>query len=59
MWFEMFYAPIVEMPVFVALIEQLGYKKLYWNVNPKTDGGERGGAHIYLNCLIEKQVRMV
>ena len=58
MWFEMFYTPIVEMPVYVALIEQLGYKKLYWNVFPKTAGGERKGEHIYLNCLIQKQVRI-
>ena len=57
MWFEMFYAPLVEMPIYVAIIEQLGYKKLYWRVYPKTDKGERTGAHIYLNCVIEKQVR--
>ena len=57
MWFEMFYAPLVEMPIYVAIIEQLGYKKLYWRVYPKTDKGERRGAHIYLNCVIEKQVR--
>ena len=58
MWFEMFYTPIVEMPVYVALIEQLGYEKLYWNVFPKADGGERAGKHIYLNCLLRKQARL-
>lgn len=54
-WFEMFYCPVDEMPKYVAAIEQVGYKKLYWNYTPKTDKGERGGAHIYLNCVLEKQ----
>lgn len=57
MWFEMFYAPIEEMPIYLALIEQLGYKKLHWNILPKPDFGERAGIHVYLNCVIEKPVR--
>eukprot|EP00270_Netrium_digitus_P003644 TRINITY_DN1430_c0_g2_i1.p1 TRINITY_DN1430_c0_g2~~TRINITY_DN1430_c0_g2_i1.p1 ORF type:complete len:239 (+),score=75.81 TRINITY_DN1430_c0_g2_i1:361-1077(+) len=57
LWFEMFYAPVEEMPIYVAMIEKLGYKKLHWNVTPKPDMGERKGAHVYLNCVIEKTVR--
>lgn len=57
LWFEMFYAPIDEMPMYVAIIELLKYKKLYWNVTPKPDFGERQGVHVYLNCVIEKPVR--
>ena len=57
LWFEMFYAPVDEMHVYVSIIEQLKYKKLYWNMMPKPDEGERVGNHIYLNCLIEKPVR--
>jgi len=54
LWFEMFYAPVSEMPVYVQLIEMLGYKKLYWNYTPKPDAGEREGEHVYLNCVIER-----
>jgi len=43
-WFEMFYAPKEEMPKYVAAIEQVGYKKLYWNFTPKPDAGEVGGS---------------
>ncbi|CAI7812669.1 unnamed protein product [Closterium sp. NIES-54] len=57
MWFEMFYAPLDEMPLYIAIIEQLQYKKLHWNITPKPDSGERKGMHIYLNCVIEKPVR--
>lgn len=57
MWFEMFYAPLTEMPVYLAIIEQLGYSKLHWNITPKPDTGERKGMHVYLNCVIEKPVR--
>ncbi|CAI5463195.1 unnamed protein product [Closterium sp. Yama58-4] len=57
MWFEMFYAPLNEMPLYIAIIEQLQYKKLHWNITPKPDSGERKGMHVYLNCVIEKPVR--
>ncbi|CAI5467639.1 unnamed protein product [Closterium sp. Yama58-4] len=57
MWFEMFYAPLDEMPLYIAIVEQLQYKKLHWNVTPKPDSGERKGMHVYLNCVIEKPVR--
>ncbi|CAI5532130.1 unnamed protein product [Closterium sp. Naga37s-1] len=57
MWFEMFYAPLDEMPLYIAIIEQLHYKKLHWNITPKPDSGERKGMHVYLNCVIEKHVR--
>ena len=57
MWFEMFYAQLSEMPIYIAIIEQLRYKKLYWRVLPKPDGGEKKGINVYLNCVIEKQVR--
>ncbi|CAI5528409.1 unnamed protein product [Closterium sp. Naga37s-1] len=57
MWFEMFYAPLDEMPLYIAIIEQLQYKKLHWNITPKPDSGERKGMHVYLNCVIEKPVR--
>ncbi|CAI5483339.1 unnamed protein product [Closterium sp. Yama58-4] len=58
LWFEMFYAPLDEMPVYVALISALGYKRLYFHVLPKPDVGEHLGAHMYLNCLLEKPVRL-
>ncbi|CAI5513815.1 unnamed protein product [Closterium sp. Naga37s-1] len=58
LWFEMFYAPLDEMPVYVALISALGYKRLYYHVLPKPDVGEQLGAHMYLNCLLEKPVRL-
>ncbi|CAI5489255.1 unnamed protein product, partial [Closterium sp. Naga37s-1] len=54
LWFEMFYAPMDEMPVYAALIRALGYKRLYYHVQPKPDLGERVGAHMYLNYLLQK-----
>ncbi|CAI5509007.1 unnamed protein product [Closterium sp. Naga37s-1] len=57
MWLEMFYAPLDEMPLYIAIIEQLQYKKLHWNITPKPDSGERKGMHVYLNCVIEKPLR--
>eukprot|EP00850_Spirogloea_muscicola_P014815 SM000109S14129 [mRNA] locus=s109:7098:10076:+ [translate_table: standard] len=57
MWFEMFYAPENDMPLYEAEIKLLGYKQLYWNKSLKPDKGEREGAHVYLNCIIEKPVR--
>ena len=58
MWFEMFYAPVEEMPLYIAIIDLLKYKQLYWNLTPKPDDAERGGAHVYLNCVIEKVARV-
>ena len=57
LWFEMFYAPVDEMPLYINIIELLGYKKRYWNITPKPDLGEREGAHVYLNCVLEKPAR--
>ena len=57
LWFEMFYAPVEEMPLYLAIIDLLQYKQTYWNLTPKPDDAERGGAHVYLNCVIEKQAR--
>ena len=57
MWFEMFYAPVAEMPLYVSTIELLGYKKLWWNITRKVDAAEALGPHLYLNCLIEKPAR--
>ncbi|CAI5481111.1 unnamed protein product [Closterium sp. Yama58-4] len=58
LWFEMFYALLDEMAVYVALIRALGYKRLYYHVLPKLDVGERIGAHMRLNYLLEKPVRI-
>eukprot|EP00850_Spirogloea_muscicola_P021249 SM000242S08485 [mRNA] locus=s242:88605:92567:+ [translate_table: standard] len=57
MWFEMFYAPVDEMPLYISVLELLGYRRLHWNLTPKPDAGERGGAHVYLNAVIEKPAR--
>lgn len=57
LWFEMFYAPVTEMPLYLAIIERMEYKRLYWNLTPKPDPGERGGEHVYLNCVLEKPPR--
>lgn len=57
MWFEMFYAPIDEMPIYVGILDLLGYKRLYWNVTPKPDSAEHEGPHVYLNSVIEKTAR--
>jgi len=54
LWFELFYTPVNEMPLYIAVLDIFGYKKLYWNMAPKTDAPEREGAHIYLNCVLEK-----
>lgn len=56
-WFELFYAPVKEMPLFVAVLELFGYRKLYWNMSPKVDAPERSGEHVYLNCVLEKPYR--
>ncbi|GJP29811.1 hypothetical protein CLOM_g19883 [Closterium sp. NIES-68] len=56
-WFEMFYAPMDEMPLYVAVIEFLGYRKLKWGFAPKPESGERKGFHLYLNAVIEKPAR--
>ncbi|GJP79389.1 hypothetical protein CLOP_g9623 [Closterium sp. NIES-67] len=56
-WLEMFYAPLDEFPVYVALLSLLSYNRLHWRVLPKPDPGERKGPHVYLNCLLEKPVR--
>ncbi|GJP45927.1 hypothetical protein CLOM_g5262 [Closterium sp. NIES-68] len=53
-WFELFYAPVWEMPLYIGVIEQFGYGKKYWNLTPKTDTAEREGEHVYLNCVLEK-----
>eukprot|EP00897_Mesotaenium_endlicherianum_P000402 jgi/Mesen1/10362/ME000080S09744 len=57
MWFEMFYTPVEEMPLYTSILDLLGYNRLYWNLTPKPDDGEREGAHVYLNCVIEKPAR--
>ena len=57
LWFEMFYAPVEEMPLYINMIQLLGYKKRYWNITPKPDSGEREGPHLYLNCVLEKPAR--
>lgn len=57
MWFELFYATVEEMPMYVAVLELLGYKRLFWNMTPKTDQPEKDGEHIYLNCVLEKPRR--
>ncbi|CAI5474868.1 unnamed protein product [Closterium sp. Yama58-4] len=56
-WFELFYAPVWEMPLYIGVIEQFGYGKKYWNLTPKTDTAEREGEHVYLNCVLEKRSR--
>ncbi|CAI5484643.1 unnamed protein product [Closterium sp. Yama58-4] len=56
-WFELFYAPVWEMPLYIGVIEQFGYRKKYWNLTPKTDTAEREGEHVYLNCVLEKPSR--
>ncbi|CAI7880193.1 unnamed protein product [Closterium sp. NIES-54] len=56
-WLEMFYAPLDEFPVYVAILNLLSYIRLHWRVLPKPDPGERKGPHVYLNCLLEKPVR--
>eukprot|EP00850_Spirogloea_muscicola_P022187 SM000281S10755 [mRNA] locus=s281:120860:127278:- [translate_table: standard] len=43
MWFEMFYAPENDMPLYEEEIKLLGYKQLYWNKSLKPDKGEREG----------------
>eukprot|EP00271_Cylindrocystis_brebissonii_P002235 TRINITY_DN1266_c0_g2_i1.p1 TRINITY_DN1266_c0_g2~~TRINITY_DN1266_c0_g2_i1.p1 ORF type:complete len:1074 (-),score=238.24 TRINITY_DN1266_c0_g2_i1:1596-4817(-) len=53
-WFEMFYAPVEEMAVYVGVLDALGYKKLYWKIIPKSTFSEVKGPHAYLNCLIVK-----
>lgn len=53
----MFYTPVEEMPMYINLIELLGYKKLYWKITPKPEQGERDGAHVYLNAVMEKPAR--
>eukprot|EP00271_Cylindrocystis_brebissonii_P003589 TRINITY_DN1471_c0_g1_i1.p1 TRINITY_DN1471_c0_g1~~TRINITY_DN1471_c0_g1_i1.p1 ORF type:complete len:523 (+),score=75.16 TRINITY_DN1471_c0_g1_i1:109-1677(+) len=57
LWFEMFYTPVSETPLYISIIDVLGYNRLYWNLTPKPDPGEREGDHLYLNCIIEKPVR--
>lgn len=57
MWFEMFYAPVTEMPLYIAILDLLGYNPLHWNLTPKPDPAERSGDHVYLNCVIEKPAR--
>eukprot|EP00850_Spirogloea_muscicola_P017995 SM000160S02536 [mRNA] locus=s160:148373:150650:+ [translate_table: standard] len=58
MWFEMFYTPEPEMPLYITILELLQYRRLYWNLTPKPDEGERPGPHVYLNCVIEKPARV-
>ncbi|CAI5491043.1 unnamed protein product [Closterium sp. Naga37s-1] len=33
-WLEMFYAPLDEFPVYVAILDLLGYNRLHWRVLP-------------------------
>ncbi|CAI7888208.1 unnamed protein product [Closterium sp. NIES-54] len=56
-WFEMFYAPVDEMPLYVAVIDLLQYRRLKWGFSPKPESGERKGFHLYLNAVIEKPAR--
>ncbi|CAI5496869.1 unnamed protein product [Closterium sp. Naga37s-1] len=35
-WVEMFYAPLDEFPVYVAILNLLGYNRLHWRVLPST-----------------------
>ncbi|CAI5470950.1 unnamed protein product [Closterium sp. Yama58-4] len=56
-WFEMFYAPVDEMPLYVAVIDLLRYRRLKWGFSPKPESGERKGFHLYLNAVIEKPAR--
>eukprot|EP00850_Spirogloea_muscicola_P004074 SM000017S02814 [mRNA] locus=s17:459314:462095:- [translate_table: standard] len=54
-WIEMFYLPTNLMPVYVHVIDLLGYKNLYWEVTAKDMSMVKNGVpHLYLNCVIEK-----
>ncbi|GJP83786.1 hypothetical protein CLOP_g13894 [Closterium sp. NIES-67] len=57
LWFEMFYAPVEDMVLYVAVLEQLRYRKLHWTLMPKPDRGEIEAHQLYLNCVIEKPAR--
>ena len=58
MWFDKFYTPADEMALYVAVIDLIGYKKLFWNITRKVDLAEQKGPHVYLNCLLEKPERL-
>ncbi|CAI7834344.1 unnamed protein product [Closterium sp. NIES-54] len=57
MWFEMFYAPVDDMVLYVAVLQQLRYHRLHWTLMPKPDRGEIEAHQLYLNCVIEKPAR--
>ncbi|CAI5516052.1 unnamed protein product [Closterium sp. Naga37s-1] len=57
MWFEMFYAPVDDMVLYVAVLQQLRYRRLHWTLMPKPDRGEIEAHQLYLNCVIEKPAR--
>ena len=58
MWFEKFYTPADKMALYVAVIDHIGYKKVFWNMTRKEDLAEWSGPHVYLNCLLEKPERL-
>eukprot|EP00270_Netrium_digitus_P015359 TRINITY_DN5367_c0_g1_i1.p1 TRINITY_DN5367_c0_g1~~TRINITY_DN5367_c0_g1_i1.p1 ORF type:complete len:399 (-),score=99.11 TRINITY_DN5367_c0_g1_i1:525-1679(-) len=58
-WLELFYAPVTEMPLYIGVIDLLGYQRLYWKITEKIDIAEREGQHVYLNALLEKPARNV
>eukprot|EP00897_Mesotaenium_endlicherianum_P008397 jgi/Mesen1/7586/ME000393S06679 len=51
-WLDQFYASGQDIPLYLALIDLLQYKRLYWKLMPKTDSGNRG--QLLFNCLLQK-----
>eukprot|EP00897_Mesotaenium_endlicherianum_P002340 jgi/Mesen1/2133/ME000152S01217 len=56
-WFEMFYAEVHVMPMYVGLIELLDFHKLQWSLTPKFEHSEHKGLTVYLNAVLEKPGR--
>ncbi|CAI5482084.1 unnamed protein product [Closterium sp. Yama58-4] len=60
LWLDSLLLPLRDLPLYVALVEGLGYKRLHWHMLPRGGVGESdgGGVHVQWNALLEKPVRV-
>ncbi|GJP50646.1 hypothetical protein CLOM_g9786, partial [Closterium sp. NIES-68] len=57
LWLDSLLAPVGALPLYVAVVEVLGYRRLHWHVLPRVGAGEGGGVQVQLDALLEKPVR--
>ncbi|CAI5485760.1 unnamed protein product [Closterium sp. Naga37s-1] len=60
LWLDSLLLPLRDLPLYVALVDGLGYKRLHWHMLPRGGVGEEsdGSVHVQVNALLEKPVRV-